>query len=257
VVGACDWALATRSTSEAVELIASCGGEAIELTVPYGKLEPAATSALAATGVKVTALLPGVRRDRDYADPKPDRRQAASSHLTETLHLAAELSVPIVVVVPSDDPLGQETRETAMRRAAETIDEALAVAPVGPRVAIEPLNRYETHLVRTLEEGAFLMSLLADPSRACLLGDVFHMNIEEDSITEALRAHAPRVGHVHLADNQRRRPGSGAIDFGVLLSVLSEVEYAGGLGLECLPLGREELRAAFSYLADAASEIER
>lgn len=247
-VGAAEWTLAAGSTAAAIERVARAGLDAIELTARGSDLDAAARRALAATGVRVTALLPGTSPDRDFADPDPVRRRAAAAHLRSTLALATDLDVPIVVVVPSDSVEASEPADVALQRAADTIGGVLADARPGPRVAIEPLNRYETHLVRTLDQGARLLSML-QPSRACLLADFFHMNIEETSIAEALRQHARLIGHVHVAENHRRRPGTGSLDFPALLAVLTEVGYAGALGLECVPSEEHDLRSARAHLA--------
>ena len=80
-------------------------------------------------------------------------------------------------------------------------------------MAIEPLNLYETHLVRTLADAEELRAAVDHPA-AGLLADVFHMNIEERSMAAALCRRTPtHLVHVHLADSNRAEPGAGHIDF--------------------------------------------
>ena len=80
--------------------------------------------------------------------------------------------------------------------------------------------------------------------------DTFHMNIEEVSIEEALRASAKRLLHIHLSDSNRWVPGLGHLNFHSILSTLREIGYQGYLGLECLPKPDAQKAAghAFQYL---------
>ena len=114
-------------------------------------------------------------------------------------------------------------------------------------IALEALNRYETHLLRTLADADELRQMIDLPN-VQLMADVFHMNIEEDSIAAALRAHLEHVVHVHLADNQRREPGSGQLDFGAVFQVLAERGYDGALAMEFLPATDEAIRAGREWV---------
>jgi len=99
---------------------------------------------------------------------------------------------------------------------------------------IEPLNRYETNLVNTLEEGKRVIEELAAKNLA-LLADTFHMNIEEKSIEESLKISIPYLKHIHLADSNRWAPGYGHIDFRMILNILSAIQFEGFLSFEILP----------------------
>ena len=69
-----------------------------------------------------------------------------------------------------------------------------------------------------------------------LLADWFHMNIEEVSIESAIRSAGDQVGHVHLADSNRRAAGLGHIPFAPVVAALRDVGYRGYLSAEVLPL---------------------
>ena len=98
----------------------------------------------------------------------------------------------------------------------------------------EPLNRYETNVSNTLADGvAVLRSLKTDNVR--LLADLFHMNIEEGDVSAAIRAAAGHVGHVHLADSNRRPAGGGHTDFAAASRALRDIGYDGYVAAECLP----------------------
>ena len=98
----------------------------------------------------------------------------------------------------------------------------------------EPLNRYETNLVNTLEEGAALATSEGS-SNVRLLADLFHMNIEEADLPAAVRAGAGVIGHVHFVDSNRRPAGMGHTEFGPIISALRDIGYGGYLSAEALP----------------------
>jgi len=68
-----------------------------------------------------------------------------------------------------------------------------------------------------------------------VMGDTFHMNIDEASIPDALRLAGKHLIHVHLADSNRAAPGKGHIDFVPILKALKDIDYAGFLTFELLP----------------------
>jgi sugar phosphate isomerase/epimerase len=98
----------------------------------------------------------------------------------------------------------------------------------------EPLNRYETNLVNTVEDGLRLLQSLSTDN-VKLLTDLFHMNIEEVDIAAALRAGGHHVGHVHFVDSNRRPVGCGHTDFGPITKALREMGYQGYVSAEALP----------------------
>jgi sugar phosphate isomerase/epimerase len=98
----------------------------------------------------------------------------------------------------------------------------------------EPLNRYETNMIVTQADGlALLKQLNTDNVR--LLADLFHMNIEEVDLPAAIRAAGRAIGHVHLADSNRRPAGNGHTDFATIAEALRDIGYAGYISAECLP----------------------
>lgn len=102
----------------------------------------------------------------------------------------------------------------------------------GVTLFLEPLNRYEDHMVNRLDEAVVLCAALGLPS-VRVVADTFHMNIEEDDVHRALRAAAPYLGHVQVSDSNRYQPGAGHLDWRALVRTLLEIGYGGWLALEC------------------------
>ncbi len=99
---------------------------------------------------------------------------------------------------------------------------------------IEPINRYETNLINTLQEGVDLIDELGADNLK-LLPDTFHMNIEEGSIEEILIKTKSYIGYMHFADSNRCAPGSGHINFESIISTLVNINYKGAIGVEIFP----------------------
>jgi sugar phosphate isomerase/epimerase len=112
----------------------------------------------------------------------------------------------------------------------------------------EPLNRYETNIVTTLGEGVALLQQLKS-GNVKLLADLFHLNIEEVDIAAAIRHAAGAVGHVHLADSNRRPATDGHTDFIAIAHALAEISYGGYVSAECLPFPDPDTAAATTIKA--------
>ncbi len=98
----------------------------------------------------------------------------------------------------------------------------------------EPLNRYETNLCNTIEQGAELIGAMRG-GNVRLLADLFHMNIEEVSLAEALRRGWELIGHLHWADSNRRPVGCGHTDLRPIVEALADIGYGGYASAEVFP----------------------
>ncbi|PLV59149.1 5-keto-L-gluconate epimerase [Thermotoga sp. KOL6] len=115
------------------------------------------------------------------------------------------------------------------------------------KFVIEPLNRYETDFINTVDEALQLLGKI-NSERVGILADTFHMNIEEVDISESLKKAGEKLYHFHVADSNRWAPGFGHIDFEGIFRTLKEIRYNGYVSVECLPLpGGMEKAAQFSY----------
>jgi sugar phosphate isomerase/epimerase len=104
----------------------------------------------------------------------------------------------------------------------------------GVKIHLEVINHYETNIFNTAGETLdFITKWSLDNSFIHL--DTYHMNIEEFDPCEAIRLCGDKLGYFHVADNSRRYPGSGQLDFKKILSALKEIDYKGFVTLECIP----------------------
>lgn len=94
----------------------------------------------------------------------------------------------------------------------------------GIQLLLEPLNRYNTPYCTTAKDAISIAKELNRDNFGILL-DTFHMNIEEDSIEQAIVKSRGLLRHIHFADNNRKMPGSGHLDFQLVVKSLSRIGY--------------------------------
>jgi D-psicose/D-tagatose/L-ribulose 3-epimerase len=105
--------------------------------------------------------------------------------------------------------------------------------PAGVRIAIEPLNRFETNFLNRHDQALLLASEVGDDVGVCL--DVYHMNQEEADVLQAFRNAGDRLYDVHVADNNRMAPGQGQLDWAAIIGTLKEIGYDGSVTVEFVP----------------------
>lgn len=129
-------------------------------------------------------------------------------------------------------------------------------AAEGVRILLEPLNRYEDHMVNRLEQAVELVEATGLDSVG-VVADSYHMNIEESDPAAALVAASGRLAHVQVSDSNRLEPGAGHLDWPAFLGALERIGYAGDLAVECRLSGPPEqaLGAAAATLRRAVSHV--
>jgi D-psicose/D-tagatose/L-ribulose 3-epimerase len=113
----------------------------------------------------------------------------------------------------------------------------------GVTLAVEILNRFETHFVNTVQDALALLDEVDHPHVALHL-DTFHLNIEEKRIPQAFQAALRRLAHVHAAENDRGSVGSGHIDWPAIRDVLRAGGYQGWIVAETFTGKIPEIAAA-------------
>ena len=170
----------------------------------------------------------------------PSTRSRAVSFVGEIIDLAAEFAAPAIIGsmqgrfgdVTAEQYADRESARAALRDSLNALAER--AAQHGMPLLYEPLNRYETNLTNTVAEGLELLaSLQADNVK--LLADLFHMNIEEVNVADAIRHAGPRLGHLHFVDSNRRPAGRGHLDFAPIAEALRDLDYQGYASAEALP----------------------
>lgn len=163
-------------------------------------------------------------------------RTRARAFIGEIIDAAGEFGAPAIIGSMQGRTGDAVPRDAALGHLADALaDLAARAARHGQPLFYEPLNRYETDLLNRQGEAAEFVRGRG-LANVRLLCDLFHMNIEEESVAGTLAAVGDLVGHVHWADSNRRAVGLGHTDVGPVVAALRAIGYAGYLSAEVLPL---------------------
>jgi sugar phosphate isomerase/epimerase len=166
--------------------------------------------------------------------PDVNIRKKALGFVTGMIDFAGPLNAPVIIGSMQGQISDGTTREQTYEwLAASLVELASRAAKYNVTLILEPLNRYETNLLNTLEQGTELIDSLGTKN-IVLLADLFHMNIEAESIASSLRQVKNYIGYVHFADSNRRPVGSGHTDMKEVAETLKEIGYDGYVSAEAL-----------------------
>lgn len=235
-LGACTWIFGDTPLKEVARGLSRLGYDGVELLGDPSRYPPQKVKRLlAGHGLSVFSLTP---LDVDLAHPDPGVRGRALDYYLELLEYGAELGAGVVAChgrVGRVRPIASQAEEERLfvEGAARL---AARAEGVGLRLALEPLNRYESHLVNTVAQALAIVEVADSPALGVLL-DTYHMNIEEADLPGAIREAGSRLLLFHVADSNRRAPGRGHIPFPELLAALEGIGYRGPLIVECTAPG--------------------
>lgn len=163
------------------------------------------------------------------------QREQAKEFIRGIIDMGAPFGAPAIIGSMQGRWGGDLGREAALDLLREALEELGAHAGErGVPLIYEPLNRYETNLITTVADGVALLETLSGDN-VKLLADLFHMNIEEANLPEAIRAGKGHIGHVHYVDSNRRPAGLGHIDFAPIAAALAGIGYDGYCSAEAFP----------------------
>jgi D-psicose/D-tagatose/L-ribulose 3-epimerase len=255
-IGINTWVWASPLTDETVtdllHHVAALGFDAVELPLEAsGDLSPEVVgAALEATGLTpyvVGAMAPG----RDLVMTDPQSVAATQQYLGACTALASSIGAG-AVCGPFYAATGRVWRMTEDERAAAYVELRESLAPVveqagerGVSIGIEPLNRYETSLVNTVDQALTALDGLLGPALGLAL-DTYHLNIEERSSADAVRLAGPHLLHLQVCGNDRGAPGGDQTDWQALVAALDEVGYAGPLNIESFTADNASIATAAS-----------
>ncbi len=229
-----------ESILEKWEFAASAGFDGIELQGTdgwRGRLDD--LRAAREKGVVFSSVC--VISDRFIGDFEEERCREAIEHMKHLLSGIAELGgrgaiTPAAFglatrrLPPFEVPRTEEEDRRVLLEALEELGEH--AESVGSLVLLEPLNRYEDHMLNRVEQAVELCEAIGRPSIK-VMGDLFHMNIEEDDLDETIRRANGHMAHVHLADSNRLQPGAGHTDFAGAFGALRDIGFDGYMAMEC------------------------
>ena len=185
-------------------------------------------------GVSVSAV---ISAERDLIHPEANIRDHAAAYIRHCVDAARTLGAPHLIgpLYSAVGRVWQATpgeRERDMQLLVTQLRELAEYAAAHEVVlCVEPLNRFETSFLNLAAQGVELIDRIGHPACQLML-DTFHMNIEERSLGDAIRAAGPRLRHVHACENDRGAPGSGHIPWSDVATALREIGYDGPVVIE-------------------------
>jgi len=173
--------------------------------------------------------------ERNLAAKDPAQRASTVDYMKSVVTMVKELEGHEITIVPATvgKVVPDSTPELEWKWVVAGLQEVYTYAEqCGVRVALEPLNRFETYFLNRADQALELAKAVGPNCGVCL--DVFHMNIEEADLPAAVRRVGKKLTDVHVAENNRLAPGMGAINWKNFVSVLREVGYDGALTMEAV-----------------------
>lgn len=230
----------TSRDLDLVDLAADLGADVFEVAVEEPSLVDPEALARALRARSLGAVVCGAYGPgRDVGDPDPNVRDATLAYIAQLVGLAAHLGAA-TVAGPAYGSVGlaralpEAERRAEYQRVVGSLREAAEDAAAhGVRLALEPLNRFETDRVNTVEQGLRLCDDIGNDAIGLHL-DTFHMHLEERDSASAIRQAmaAGRLYHFHACENDRGVPGRGQVAWRSVTAALLESGYDGDVVIE-------------------------
>ncbi|MBT9776835.1 TIM barrel protein [Clostridium sp. MCC353] len=206
---------------------------------------------LAQYGLELTSIGTGTAYGIDHLSLTSEEervRQAAVDRIKGHILTASEYDHAVVILGLIRGIKAQcSNAETYEKLLLESLGDCCESASrYGVVLGIEVINRYECDYINNIDEGIALLETVDSPSLKLHL-DTYHMNIEESDIREAILRAGDRIGHVHIADNDRWFAGHGHYDFAETVAALKDAGYGYALAVESLNFPDPVYSARKSY----------
>lgn len=239
-------------TFQLIDKVKMMGFDVLEICIEDPATIPAAQTREYLDRHGIEALVCGAfGPNRDISSDDPDIREQGLAYIKTCVDLAVELGSPLVSgpmysATGKTRLLAPDEKERQWNYAVDNLKRAADYAGQrGVRLAVEPLNRFETDLINTVEQGLELIERVGQPNVGFLL-DTFHMNLEEKKIGEAIRMAGKHIFNFHACENDRSIPGTGHVPWDEVSQALKDVGYDGYVVIEAFTPEIKEIARAVS-----------
>jgi D-psicose/D-tagatose/L-ribulose 3-epimerase len=214
------------------------GAQLVELAIvePASVSVPKLKAALAASSLEQAVICGAFGSGRDLRGSSSEVANAIQ-YVSELIEMAHTLGAKIVCG-PMYSRTGRsgahsaEERESQLEQIASGLQKLCRKAEAaGIILALEPLNRFETDCINTMEQAVEMIDRVGSDALKIHI-DTFHMNIEEADSGAAIRKYAEHIGHVHASASHRGLLGNDQVDWIGVLGTLHDVGYEGDIVIE-------------------------
>jgi sugar phosphate isomerase/epimerase len=234
------------------------GYDAIEISGEPEKYEPKHVRKLMTEhGITCWGSVTLMLGDRNLLASDRGKRAMSVKYVKDTITMVKELGGQEITIVPCTvgklvpEAAPDEEWQWALASLKECYEHGLKE---GVRLAIEPLNRFETYFLNRHDQALLLAEQVGPTCGVCL--DCFHMNIEEKDVVAAIKAAGPRLHDVHVADNNRMACGMGALNWKQIIDAVKSTGYDGALTVEFVaPLDRTPANPYKNMLAAETADM--
>jgi D-psicose/D-tagatose/L-ribulose 3-epimerase len=214
------------------------GFEAVEIAVEDpAHIDPAYVKAqLDKSGLSCCSVCACLGPDRDLRGT-PEQQQTAMDYMTKLLDQMVVLDCPSLIgpvysAVGRADAVPPKEYRQQWRTVVKNLKALCKCAEQkGRQICLEPLNRFETDFINTVEQGLRMIKDVSSPALKMHL-DTFHMNIEEKCQGAAIRKAGKLLGHFHACGSDRGTPGNDHINWDHIAEALKAVGYDGPVVIE-------------------------
>lgn len=182
------------------------------------------------TGIDLSSMCGAFGEQNDISSENAEYRKAGVEYIKQLVDLASIIGSK-VIAGPMYASVGKARMTTAEEKKQQwtwAVENMKTVAEYAGerdvRLAIEPLNRFETDFINTVEQGLELLDLINMENVGFLL-DTFHMNIEEPNIPAAIRAAKGKIFDFHTCSNNRGTPGEDNFDWRAIKAAIDDAGY--------------------------------
>jgi sugar phosphate isomerase/epimerase len=212
------------------------GFESIEISGEPKQYETKASRALLKQyGIRCWGAVTLTLGQRNLAAGSEAQRKSSIDYMKSVVTMVKELDGTEITIVPATvgKVVPDGTPEQEWKWVVDGLKEVYGHAQKnGVRIALEPLNRFETYFLNRADQALRLAQDVGPDCGVCL--DVFHMNIEEQDMFAAIRKVGRKLVDVHVAENNRLAPGMGNVDWKKFVATLREAGYQGALTIEAV-----------------------
>lgn len=237
-----------RPHSELLRQIRSWGYQGVEVPLfSLDQLDTAwAAGELRAAGLAVTTVT-ALPPEANLVGETEREQRAGIAHLRRSIELTRQIGATLLcgpVYSPVGRLLGRGRTAEEWKRAVLNFREVAGMASAnGVRVAVEPLNRFETYVLNTAADTCALVDEVGSESLGVQL-DTFHANIEEKNSATTIESFADSFVHVHISESDRGTPGTGQVHWDEVFRALKKVKYDDWLVIEAFGRALPDLAAA-------------
>lgn len=242
----------SNDTLDLIPKVKKMGFDLIEICIEDPRVLDASRTRQALEQAGMEALICGAfGPQRDISSEDQAVRGQGVEYLKACIDFAQIVGSPLVSgpmysATGKTRLLSPEERQQQWNWAVENMRSAADYAGQrNVRLAMEPLNRFETDFINTVDQGMELLSLIGEDNVGLLL-DTFHMNLEEKKIGEAIKRAGDRIFNFHSCENDRGTPGTGHIPWLEVAASLKEIDYDGPVVIESFTTAIKEIARAVS-----------